>query len=344
MKIWVCATETGYVVVCQIYTGKGKDGPEKGQGMRVVKDLVAPFLNEGREVTADNLFTSVELVEFLLNARTAYTGTMRANKADIPSRFLEKKDRHPGSFLEGFDGKMSITSYFERKGKKPVVMLSSKRFEAPTEGRKPPVVEYYNKTKGFVDMGDQQTRHTTVSRRSCQWPKKLLFEMIDISTLNSNVIFKEVHPEFSGSRSDFLQNLSEELAIGHMRDRLRGGHLPGELIEGLAEFVQDYDSRQTCKGCVRKAESVCSMCDGTVCGTHHVECEFVVCKPCNKAKMVPTQPHEKTDSSRCSKCSKRRVSKTNTRCAVCAEYVCRNCSVNRQVVFCSDCNPNAQLN
>ncbi|KAL9698498.1 hypothetical protein quinque_001939 [Culex quinquefasciatus] len=191
IKIWVCATETGYIIFCQVYTGKSKDGPEKGQGMRVVKDLVAPYLNTGREVTADNLFSSVELAEYLYREQTAYTGTMRANKADIPPEFTAKQNRQPGSFLQGFNGSKSLTSFYERKGKKPVVLISTKRFGEPTAGCKPPVVQYYNQTKGFVDAGDQQTRHTTVSRRSRQWPKKLLCEIIDMSTLNANIIFRE---------------------------------------------------------------------------------------------------------------------------------------------------------
>ncbi|XP_038106842.1 piggyBac transposable element-derived protein 3-like [Culex quinquefasciatus] len=289
IKIWVCATETGYVVVLQIYTGKGKEGPEKGQGMRVVKDLVAPFLNEGREVTADNIFTSVELVQFLRTMETAYTGTMRANKADIPPAFLEKKNRLPGSFLEGFDRTMTLTSYFERKGKKPVVMLSSKQFEAAPAGSKPSVVEFYNKTKGFVDMGDQQTRHTIVSRRSCQWPKKVLFELIDIATLNSHIIHKELHPEFKGSRSDFLQDLSEELAIDHMRDRLRGGHLPEELTSALTEFVAEFDRKLMCADCVRKAKTACSACNRPLCESHGEESEIVVCKPCNQMNKIPAK-------------------------------------------------------
>lgn len=321
----------------QIYTGKGKEGPEKGQGMRVVKDLVAPFLNEGREVTADNLFTSVELVQFLRTMETAYTGTMRANKADIPPAFLEKKNRLPGSFLEGFDRTMTLTSYFERKGKKPVVMLSSKQFEAAPAGSKPSVVEFYNKTKGFVDMGDQQTRHTTVSRRSCQWPKKVLFELIDIATLNSHIIHKELHPEFKGSRSDFLQDLSKELAIDHMRDRLRGGHLPEELTSALTKFVAEFDRKLMCADCVRKAKTACSACNRPLCESHGEESEIVVCKPCNQMNKIPAKHCELTESKRCTKCSKRRVSKTNTRCSACEEHVCKNCSVVQRHTFCNDC-------
>lgn len=95
IKIWVCATETGYIVVCQIYTGKSKDGPEKGQGMRVVKDLVAAYLNEGREVTADNLFTCVEFLracEFFCGLYKQRTPEQCARTRRIyRQRFLKKR-------------------------------------------------------------------------------------------------------------------------------------------------------------------------------------------------------------------------------------------------------------
>lgn len=342
IKIWVCATETGYVVVCQVYTGKSKDGPEKGQGMRVVKDLVAPYLNTGREVTADNLFSSVELAEYLYKAQMAYTGTMRSNKADIPPEFITKKNRQPGSFVQGFDGTKTLTSFYERKGKKPVVLISTKRFEEPTAGSKPPVVQYYNQTKGFVDMGDQLTRHTTVSRKSRQWPKKLFCEIIDISTLNAYVIFREIHPGFIGGRSEFLRILSEELAIDHIRDRLRAGHLPAELANEMRSFVADFDSKQRCNICVKVAKGTCASCNILMCPTHIQAKDFILCKPCADLKIAPGQIYGKTKSCRCDKCSKRKVSFTNERCAKCGDHVCQNCSVDRVFHFCEVCASNIQ--
>lgn len=72
--------------------------------MRVVKDLVAPFHGTWREVTADNLFTSTDLVNFLWEQQILYVGTMRSNKPAIPPEFLATKDRDPGSALVGYNG------------------------------------------------------------------------------------------------------------------------------------------------------------------------------------------------------------------------------------------------
>lgn len=92
IKIWACSTLSGYVTSFQVYAGKVNNSPEKGQAKRVVLDLVQPYLGCWREVTADNLFTSLELVEELWEHKTMYTGTVRSNKPWIPPEFLNVKN------------------------------------------------------------------------------------------------------------------------------------------------------------------------------------------------------------------------------------------------------------
>lgn len=130
-------------------------------------------MGEWREVTADNLFTSIDLVDYLWGQQTLYTGTMRANKPQIPYEFLNTTGKQPKTILQGYHGQKTLCSYFERKGKKPVNILTSKRFPPAEVDQKPAVVEYYNKTKGGVDVGDQRTRATTVSRRSTRKEKSI---------------------------------------------------------------------------------------------------------------------------------------------------------------------------
>ena len=55
--------------VCGTATSQRKqaDQPrEVGQGARVVKELVSPYGHSGRNVVADNLFSSVDLAQDLL--------------------------------------------------------------------------------------------------------------------------------------------------------------------------------------------------------------------------------------------------------------------------------------
>ena len=51
------------------------------------------MVNKGRNITADNCFTSIPLVTELLSMKTTYIGTLRKNNAEIPGEFLLAKIR-----------------------------------------------------------------------------------------------------------------------------------------------------------------------------------------------------------------------------------------------------------
>lgn len=309
--------------------------------MRVVKDLVEPFTDKWHEVTADNLFTTDELAEELWAKKTLYTGTMRSNKRCIPPAFLNTKGREPNSAMTGFNGQKSLTSYFERKGKKPVLLLTTKKFEHSLEtSGKPEVVKFYNHTKGGVDIGDQLTRNTTVQRRSRVWTKKIFFEMVDVACLNAYKMFTSLHPTWSaaktGCRAEFLRMLSEELAVDHMKSRISEGHLPQELSTKIQAFINNLPVK--CSTCMAIACNECIMCKRMYCKNHATEICFVICNPCKKLQSVPVQFVGKAErNQRCRKCSKRRVSFTLVKCCCCQEFVCGNCSVESENCVCLNC-------
>ena len=79
IKIWWCCcdAETSYPLKGEVYLGKQPDQlREVGQGAHVVKELVAPWYRSGRNVTADNFFSSIPLAEDLLENGLTYVGTI----------------------------------------------------------------------------------------------------------------------------------------------------------------------------------------------------------------------------------------------------------------------------
>lgn len=348
IKIWTCSTADGVILSLQVYTGKINNAPEKGQAMRVVMDLVTPFMGEWREVTADNLFTSVELVEALLERQTLYTGTMRANKPQLPPEFIQTKGREPKTAFEGFHGQKTLCSFYERKGKKPVNILTTKQFP-PTniqgDDLKPKIVDYYNKTKCGVDVGDQRTRTTTVSRRSRVWPKKLFMEAVDIAAWNAFMMFTYKYPEWNKAnhsrRSEFLRILAEQLAMEHMTNRLATGHLTEELSSGINIFLRDLQypiNQKLCNKCAEVAIDECWFCKELCCQNHRRLNSFIICKKCDR-EQVPIRQKSPTpqSSKRCARCSRRKVSKTNKQCASCICFVCQGCSLEKKINVCESC-------
>ena len=72
---WMCDADTTYPLVGQVYLGKENDHREVNQGSRVVKDLIAPYYDTGRNVTTDNFFTSVPLADDLLARNVTIVAT-----------------------------------------------------------------------------------------------------------------------------------------------------------------------------------------------------------------------------------------------------------------------------
>ena len=58
----------------------------------VVKKLMEPYINKGRNVTCDNFFTSLLLAEYLKTKNTSIMGTVNRDRREIPV-FEDRKKR-----------------------------------------------------------------------------------------------------------------------------------------------------------------------------------------------------------------------------------------------------------
>ncbi|KAL1395210.1 hypothetical protein pipiens_011413 [Culex pipiens pipiens] len=347
VKVWCCSCcETHYITNFQIYTGKSGNKPEKNQGKRVVSELVEPFTGKWREVTSDNFFTSSLLAEDLWSKKTAFTGTVRANKAIIPPQFLEKKNRE-SAFMRGYNGQSVLVSNLEKNKKKPVLILTTNQAVegAPVSGdEKPPVVLHYNKTKGAVDTGDYITRHHSLARKTRCWTKKIIMEMISISTLNGSVLFSKKYPWFSkrntGWRGEYLELLANELVKDHVGDRLQNGkRLPKAIRGGMERFLGqafhpylEYDAK-LCKYCnIKVGTATCCHCSLYYCKLHSKEVSLTVCK--SSAKVVEDYIAKSATRKHCQMCAKR--NSTQQKCACCGKMTCGSCAIPKVFVVCAN--------
>lgn len=65
----------------------------------VVKRLTDEFENSGRNITADNWYTSYKLTKDLLKKKLMFLGTIRKNKQELPAEFISAKKQNPNSSL-----------------------------------------------------------------------------------------------------------------------------------------------------------------------------------------------------------------------------------------------------
>ncbi|XP_050517750.1 piggyBac transposable element-derived protein 4-like isoform X2 [Diabrotica virgifera virgifera] len=215
---------SGYLYNAYIYSGKDCDGigiPEEYKELskptQSVVRLVEPIFGTNRNVTADNWFSSIELINVLQKNKLTYVGAMHKNKQEIPRQLLPNRTKKIGSAIYGFCEECTIISYVEKKNKAKI-LISSMHGRNSTDPitKKPEILSFYNSTKGGVDIIDKNCRKNSSSRRTCRWPLAIFFRILDISVFNSYIF----HQCFKGNKKVplqvFVKNLAEQLVREHL--------------------------------------------------------------------------------------------------------------------------------
>lgn len=204
-----------YTANMEVYVGKQpQDSPYtvSNSAIDVVNRLVEPISRTRRNLTTDNWFTSVDLCEKLLNEhRLTLLGTIRKNKRQLPSQFIDCKDRPIPSSIFAFRENCTLVSHVP-KPKKNVLLISSMHDddEIDETTQKPMMIIDYNKTKIGVDMVDQLSSNYNVARNTRRWPMVVFYTLLNVTGINSFIIFKcNQEEDKSYVRRKFLTNLSK---------------------------------------------------------------------------------------------------------------------------------------
>jgi len=119
-----------------------------------------------RTLTADNFFSSFDLVTKLYDVNFRYCGTLRKNKPQIPASFQPNKEKPTFSSLFGFKDEKTLVSYVP-KPKKAVILISSEHHTTSISriDFKPDIILFYNKNKAAVDAFDQKIESILADER-----------------------------------------------------------------------------------------------------------------------------------------------------------------------------------
>lgn len=85
----------------------------------------------------------------------------------------------------------------------------------------PNVIDYYNQTKGGVDVMDRMVGNYSVKYKSKRWHVTIFCNLLDIACLNAFVLYNEVFPEENKShrRRLFLISLGTNLSADYRNSR-----------------------------------------------------------------------------------------------------------------------------
>ncbi|UYV70197.1 hypothetical protein LAZ67_7002153 [Cordylochernes scorpioides] len=258
IKIVILAdSRTHYMYNAMVYTGKSKTPKSKELSLptQIVLDISRPLWKSNRNITADNWFTSIELVDKLKEHGLTYLGTMRKNKPQIPPQFQPHPKRESGTSIFGFSGTKTLVSYVPKK-RKSVILISSMHHDNKCDKTtgKPDIIMDYNLTKGSVDTIDQMVSNFSTSCRSRRWPLALFYALLDITALNSYIIFNyQIDKKDQKERSTFIVDLGRSLIDEHLATRNLNS-LPLELQTTIKKF-KNNDGSSTSRGSTMPQES-----------------------------------------------------------------------------------------
>ncbi|XP_049861647.1 uncharacterized protein LOC126355393 [Schistocerca gregaria] len=170
---------------------------------------------------------------------------MKKNKRDIPLEFATSKGSVVHNSLFGFKKGCTLVSYIPKKGKCVILASSLNEDNSVDAGtgdkQKPSIVTFYNSTKGGVDTTDKLTTSYNVARDVCHWPMVIFSAMINMSGINSQVIYYGNNENFI-QRKGFVKQLSNALVLPHL---VRRSLDTSGIHRDLQLWLQQY--RPTCE-------------------------------------------------------------------------------------------------
>lgn len=280
-KYWMAVDkDSKYVINAFPYLGKNEARPsDERLGDFVVKELVKPYLNKGRNVTCDNFFTSLHLAENLKSKKTSLVGTVNKARREIPG--CMKNAREELHSTKAFAKDDITLTVYRGKTNKNVIVMSSMHPDVTIEKgvkSKPETVSFYNLSKYGVDVVDQMARKFSVKASSRRWPVHSWYNVLDLAGINAWILYKTLTKE-KISRRDFLLKLGEELIKANTESR-RG--VPEADDVNLPVSAGQRRRCQVKIGCKEgKTTYNCNTCHKTVCKkcTGGVSYICLSCKP-----------------------------------------------------------------
>lgn len=291
----LCDSKTFYVSNFEIYCGQQPEGPYKvsNKPCDIAHRLMGQWKGKNRNLTCDNWYTSYSLAVDLLKEKTTMVGTIKKNKRELPPEFLPNKSRQVKSSVFGYQNDVTIVSYVPKKNRS-VVLISTMHDdgEIDPETNKPTIILDYNSNKGGVDTVDKMCATYSVNRRCRRYPLVIFFQILNISGINSQVLYNAAHVDNPQKfRRVFLKNLSISLMKPFLIERSYMQNLPMDIKNFLRKFSPHPDEsdeeppvkiRKRCFLCGRAKNRVttitCSSCKKSVCKQHSVA--VITCQEC----------------------------------------------------------------
>lgn len=292
-KLWVGATNTGYVSWIEPYQGASTYCNEKyrelGVGPAVIlsyADILSSISDLPYHLVFDNYFTTVALLKELTKRKLKGTGTIRCNRVSMcplmENSVLKKKGR--GSFHNKVtvDNSIVICKWNDNSivtvasNAVPVAPFRSVPRYSVAERKKininqPNMINVYNKNMKGVDRSDENIGLYRIAIRGKKWYVPLIFHAIDTAVQNAWQLHK-----IQGGKLDQL-HFRRRIVLAYLVSKKQHGSKrcrPSSLenidtrYDRIDHIVVSQGKQTRCRNCHKKVSTKCKKCDVAL----HINC------------------------------------------------------------------------
>lgn len=121
-------------------------------------------------------FPSCKLAEKLIENKLTMVSTLRKNKKEIPLDMISVKNVPLLTSLFLYQPDKMLVSFTEKKNKNCILISTMHdRGEINQDTKKPNIIEFYNVTKGGLDVFHRLCNTYSTKRATSCWPMRLAF-------------------------------------------------------------------------------------------------------------------------------------------------------------------------
>lgn len=218
---------------------------------------------------------------------------------------MKRKPPTYSEFVFDHTLRATMVSYVPKKNRFVTLLstLHTKKSVRDTEDKKPDIIDYYNQTKGGVNVLDERVGTYRCKRKIKRWPMALFENMLDVSSFNAFVLFTEMNPTWKIKQKKyrrrlFLLEIGDALVLPHIEvrkqlPRTENAHALVQAIRGIPiepnepttdgrpRKLPPVNKRARCHVCTTRNNANlysnrCDKCKMYVCSEHF----YKVCDKC----------------------------------------------------------------
>ena len=234
LKNFVLATPSRIVLDFVIYQGQNTFRPHVSNDKIGIGGVVVFHLRESlrkrTKIYCDCYFTSIPLIDIMLQSDVYVTGTLKKNRrssasmAILNDKSLMRAGRGSESIVVRNNQRVTIVKWYDNK---PILMASScdgvepqticrrwsKKEKMYMQEPCPAIIREYNRYMGGVDLVDRMISYYCIKARTKKWTIRTIMHLFDLALANSWLQYRKEAQQLGIAQKQIMQFLDFCMAV-----------------------------------------------------------------------------------------------------------------------------------